>query len=165
MARITLQGSPVTTVGELPRVGAAAPACTLTKTDLSDVTLASFAGKTVILNIFPSVDTPTCATSVRQFHARAGKGAGNRVVVCVSMDLPFALARFCGAEGLDHVVPTSCFRSTFGKDYGLTIVDGPLKGLLARAVIVVDAKGIVRHTELVAEIAHEPNYQQALAIG
>jgi thioredoxin-dependent peroxiredoxin len=162
MARFTLKGQPFSTAGELPKVGSKAPAFTLIKTDLSPLTSSAFAGKRIVLNIFPSVDTPTCASSVRMFNKRAAEKP-DAVVICASMDLPFALARFCGAEGLDRVVAASAFRSTFGKDYGLTIMDGPLQGLLARAVVVIDADGIVRHTELVGEIANEPDYAKALA--
>jgi thiol peroxidase len=161
MAKFTLRGAPCTTIGELPKVGAQAPAFSVVKTDLSSVSNATYAGKTVILNIFPSVDTATCATSVRTFHAKAAK-LEDRVVICVSADLPFALGRFCGAEGIDRVVPTSTFRSSFGRDYGLTIADGPLQGLLARAIVVIGPTGTVKHVQLVPEIANEPDYQAAL---
>jgi thiol peroxidase len=161
MARFTLRGAPCATVGELPKVGAQAPAFTVVKSDLSSVSNATYAGKTVILNIFPSVDTPTCATSVRTFNAKAAKSE-DRVVICVSADLPFALGRFCGAEGIDRVVATSSFRSSFGKDYGLAIADGPLQGLLARAIVVIGPTGTVKHAQLVGEIANEPDYQAAL---
>jgi thiol peroxidase len=162
MARITLKGTPFSTVGELPKVGAKAPAYTLAKGDLSALAAGAFAGKTVVLNIFPSVDTPTCAASVRAFNKKATDIPGT-TVLCVSMDLPFALSRFCAAEGLDRVVTASAFRSTFGRDYGVTIADGPLQGLLARAVVVIDGAGTVRHAELVAEVANEPDYAKALA--
>lgn len=162
MARITLKGTPFSTVGDLPKVGSKAPAFTLAKGDLSNLAAAGLAGKRVVLNIFPSVDTPTCATSVRTFNKRAAE-LPDTVVVCVSMDLPFALSRFCGAEGLDKVTTASAFRSTFGKDFGVTISDGPLQGLLARAVVVLDATGVVRHAELVSEVANEPDYAKALA--
>ncbi|MBA3707351.1 MAG: thiol peroxidase [Planctomycetes bacterium] len=162
MARFTLKGNPFTTVGELPKVGAKAPAFALVKGDLSPLATAAYAGKRVVLNIFPSIDTPTCATSVRTFNKRAAEAA-DTAVVCVSMDLPFALSRFCGAEGIDRVAAASAFRSTFGKDFGLLIADGPLQGLLARAVIVLDSAGMVRHAELVPEIANEPDYAKALA--
>lgn len=163
MAKITLKGNPVTTVGDLPKVGAAAPAFSLVKQDLSTVSLKDFAGKRVVLNIFPSIDTPTCAVSVRKFNQEAAKLA-DTVVLCISKDLPFAQKRFCGAEGIEKVTTLSDFRSAnFGKDYGIAITDGPLAGLLARAVVVVDKTGKVAHTELVGEIANEPNYQQALA--
>ncbi len=162
MSTVTLKGTPFSTVGSLPAVGSTAPGIDLVKGDLSSLTTAALAGKAVILNIFPSIDTSTCATSVRRFNKEAAAIPGTQVV-CVSLDLPFALSRFCGAEGLTGVTATSAFRSTFGKDFGLTIVDGPLAGLLARAVVVLDAAGKVRHAELVTEIAHEPDYAKALA--
>lgn len=163
MAKITFKGNPVATVGDLPKVGSQAPSFTLVKNDLSPLTLADLAGKHVVLNIFPSIDTGVCATSVRKFHQEAGK-LTNAVVVCVSKDLPFAQKRFCGAEGIDKVITASWFRGPdFGKDFGVTMADGPLAGLFARAVVVLDGKGKVVHTELVPEIAQEPNYQQALA--
>lgn len=163
MATITRRGTPITTVGELPGVGQPAPAAHFTATDLSELTLADLAGKTVILNIFPSIDTPTCAKSVRQFNA-AASALTNTLVLCVSTDLPFAQARFCGAEGLDNVRPVSTFRHPeFGTDYGVTMADGPLQGLLSRAIVVVDAEGVVRYTEQVPEIAQEPDYEAALA--
>lgn len=161
MAQITLGGNPVNTVGDLPRVGAAAPSFTLTGPDLGDVTDASFEGRSVVLNIFPSIDTPTCATSVRTFNQRAA-GHDDVTVLCVSNDLPFALGRFCGAEGIDDVEVASAFRSTFGADFGVTIADGPMAGLLGRAVVVVGADGKVSYTELVAEIGDEPDYDAAL---
>ncbi|MGA2082861.1 MAG: thiol peroxidase [Holophaga sp.] len=162
MAQVTLRGNPVHTVGDLPRVGSQAPAFTLTRTDLSEVSQSDFKGQRLVLNIFPSIDTPTCATSVRKFNAEASKAAGT-TVLCISADLPFAAARFCTTEGLDKVVPASVFRNPgFGKEYGVTFSDGPLRGLLARAVVVLDAAGKVLHTELVGEIAHEPNYEAAL---
>ena len=164
MAQITLKGNPIHTSGDLPKVGAAAPAYTLVRTDLSEVTAKELAGQRVVLNIFPSLDTPTCAASVRKFNARANEKP-NTTILCVSADLPFAQKRFCGAEGLDNVVPASAFRSPdFGKTYGVTLVDGPMKGLLARAVVVVDGAGKVIHTELVPEIAQEPDYNAALAV-
>ena len=162
MATVTLKGNPVTTSGELPAAGAKAPAWTLTGADLAPVTAGSFAGKKIILNIFPSIDTPTCATSVRKFNAEAAKVPG-AVVVCVSNDLPFAQKRFCGAEGITGVSTASAFRSTFGNDFGVRITGGPLEGLLARSVVVVGADGTVLHRELVAEIANEPDYAKALA--
>lgn len=162
MASITLKGNPINTCGDLPAVGTKAPGFTLVDTDLNDVSLDSFAGKNVVLNIFPSIDTPVCANSVRKFNeAAAGE---NAVVLCISMDLPFAHKRFCGAEGLENVISLSAFRNPeFGKDYGVTIVDGPLRGLFARAVVVVNGDGEVVYTELVPEIAQEPNYDAALA--
>lgn len=163
MATITLKGNPVETSGNLPAKGSQAPAFTLVKTDLSEATLSQFAGKKLVLNIFPSIDTPTCATSVRKFNQQAGD-MPNTQVLCVSADLPFALSRFCGAEGIQSVATASTFRNPeFGKDYGLTITTGPLKGLLARAVVVIDEHGKVLHTQLVGEIAHEPDYAAALA--
>ena len=163
MSQVTLRGNPFNTAGELPAPGSAAPAFSLTKGDLSALTSADLAGKRVVLNIFPSVDTPTCAASVRTFNARASE-VDNTVVVCVSADLPFAQGRFCGAEGLSNVVAASTFRSPdFGSSYGVTLLDGPLAGLLARAVVVLDTDGKVSYTELVPEIAQEPNYDAALA--
>jgi len=163
MATITLKGNPITTVGTLPAVGAKAPDFTLVKTDLSAVSLKDLAGKKVVLNIFPSVDTPTCATSTRRFNAEAAKLSGVEVL-CVSKDLPFAFKRFCGAEGLDKVQGVSDFRDAdFGKRYGVTITSGPIAGLLSRAVVVIDASGTVAYTEQVGEIANEPDYAKALA--
>ena len=164
MAQVTLKGNPVQVNGELPKVGAQAPAFSLVAGDLSDVTLASLAGKRKVLNIFPSVDTPTCATSVRQFNAKANDLA-NTVVLCISADLPFAQARFCGAEGLENVKNLSTLRGAeFIEQYGVAIADGPLKGLTARAVVVLDENDKVLHSELVKEIAEEPNYDAALAV-
>ena len=162
MAEITLGGNPVHTSGDLPAVGAAAPAFSLVGADLSEYDASEFAGKNVILNIFPSIDTPTCATSVRQFNERAA-GMDETVVLCVSADLPFAMGRFCGAEGIENVKVGSTFRSNFGSDYGVTLTDGKLQGVLARAVVVIGPDGNVKHTELVGEIAHEPDYDAALA--
>ncbi len=163
MATITLKGNPVNTIGELPVVGSDAPAFTAVKTDLSDCMLADLKGKRVILNIFPSIDTGVCATSTRRFN-EAASSLENTVVVCVSADLPFALARFCGAEGLENVVPVSIFRNPeLGSGYGVTITDGPLAGLLSRAVVVIDEAGKVIYTEQVPEITQEPDYASALA--
>lgn len=161
MAEVTLGGNPVHTSGDLPEVGSSAPSFTLTGSDLGDVSASSFEGKNLVLNIFPSVDTPTCATSVRTFNERAA-GLDNTAVVCVSADLPFAQGRFCGAEGIENVSTASTFRSSFGDDFGVNLTDGPLAGVLARAVVVVGADGTVKHTELVSEIANEPNYDAAL---
>jgi thiol peroxidase len=161
MAAVTLGGNPVHTIGALPEIGTRAPDFSVTGSDLKDITSSSFAGKKLVLNIFPSVDTPTCAQSVRRFNESAS-GLEDTVVLCVSADLPFAQSRFCGAEGLANVVTGSSFRSNFGASYGVTLVDSGLAGLLARAVVVVDASGTVVHTELVPEIANEPNYQSAL---
>jgi thiol peroxidase len=163
MATVTLKGNPFNTNGNLPVVGSKAPAFTLVKTDLSEVSASDLAGKRVVLNIFPSVDTPTCAQSVRTFNVQASE-LENTVVICASHDLPFALARFCGAEGLDKVIPASAFRSSFANDFGVKLVDGPLTGLTARAVVVLDTDGKVLHTELVSEVAHEPNYDAALKV-
>lgn len=162
MAETTLGGNPVHTTGELPTVGATAPDFTVTAADMSDITKDSLAGSKVVLNIFPSIDTAVCATSVRTFNERAG-GLGDTVVVCVSADLPFALGRFCGAEGITNVLTGSTFRSSFGEDYGVTMVDGRLAGLLARAVVVIDESGTVVHRELVPSIGQEPDYDAALS--
>ena len=162
MAEVTLGGNAVHTSGDLPAVGSAAPDYTLTGSDLGDVSARDMAGKNVVLNIFPSVDTPTCATSVRTFNQRAAD-LDNTVVLCVSADLPFAQGRFCGAEGIQNVTTASSFRSDFGADFGVTLTDGPLAGVLARAVVVIGPDGNVKHTELVGEIANEPNYDAALA--
>ena len=164
MAQVTLKGNPVQVNGELPAVGSKAPAFSLVAGNLSDVTLADFAGKRTVLNIFPSVDTPTCATSVRTFNAKANE-APNTVVLNISADLPFAQARFCGAEGLENVQNLSTLRGAeFIENYGVAIADGPLKGLTARAVVVLDENDNVLHSELVKEIAEEPNYEAALAV-
>ncbi|NVK40289.1 MAG: thiol peroxidase [Oceanospirillaceae bacterium] len=160
MATITLKGNPVETCGDLPAVGSQAPDFTLVKSDLSEVSLGDYQGQKLVLNIFPSVDTPTCATSVRTFNKKASETGAN--VLCVSADLPFAAARFCGAEGIDSVATGSTFRSSFGSDYGQTITGGPLTGILARAVVVIDGDGKVLHTEQVSEVADEPNYDAAL---
>lgn len=161
MAQITIKGNPIHTVGELPAVGADAPAFALTGTDLGTVSSDQFSGKPVVLNIFPSVDTPVCATSVRTFNERAA--GGGATVVNVSKDLPFAQKRFCGAEGIEDVITASAFRDSFGEDYGITLADGPFAGLLGRAVVVIGADGKVAYTELVPEIVQEPNYDAALA--
>ena len=161
MAHTALGGNPVHTVGDLPAIGSA-PSFTLTKGDLSNLTEADLAGKKVVLNIFPSVDTPTCATSVRTFNERASS-LDNTVVLCVSADLPFAQGRFCGSEGLTNVQTASSFRSDFGQSFGVTLADSVLSGLLARAVVVLDESGTVTYTELVPEIAAEPNYDAAIA--
>ena len=162
MATITLHNTPIETVGELPAVGSNAPAFTLTKTDLSEVSLQDFVGKTVILNIYPSVDTGVCAASTRKFNEIASSNP-NVVVLCISADLPFAHGRFCGAEGLENVVSLSNFRNAdFGGNYGVTITTGALAGLLSRAIVVIK-DGKVTYTEQVPEIAQEPNYDAALA--
>lgn len=161
MAQITLRGNPINTVGELPAVGSKAPPFSLTGGDLAALGSEQFGGKPVVLNIFPSIDTPVCATSVRTFNERAAKGGAT--VLNVSKDLPFAQARFCGAEGIENVKTASAFRDSFGEDYGVTLRDGPMAGLLARAIVVIGADGNVAYTELVPEIAQEPNYDAALA--
>lgn len=163
MSKVTLQGNPVEIGGSFPAAGAAAPALSLAAGDLSDKTLADFAGKRKVLNIFPSVDTNVCAQSVRTFNERASS-LDNAVVLCISADLPFAQARFCGSEGLDNVVSLSTFRSSFARDWGVAIESGPLRGLTARAVIVLDENDKVLHAELVPEIAREPDYDAALAV-
>ncbi len=162
MAEITLGGNPVHTSGDLPTVGSSAPSFSLVGADLGEYDASEFAGKNVILNIFPSIDTPTCATSVRRFNERAA-GMDETVVLCVSADLPFAMGRFCGAEGIANVKVGSTFRSDFGSDYGVTLTDGKLQGVLARAVVVIGPDGNVKYTELVPEIAQEPDYDAALA--
>ena len=161
MAQITLKGNPINTVGDLPAVGSPAPNYSLVGADLGAVSSDQFQGKPVLLNIFPSVDTGICAASVRAFNERAA--ADGATVLCVSKDLPFALGRFCGAEGIENVVTASTFRDSFGEDFGITMADGPMAGLLGRAVVVVGADGKVVYTELVPEIVQEPNYDAALA--
>lgn len=162
MAKVTLGGNPIHTSGELPKVGTKATDFNLVKIDLGTASLADFAGSRVVLNIFPSVDTGTCAASVRKFNEKAST-LENTKVLCISRDLPFAQKRFCGSEGLENVVNLSDFRDgSFGDAYGLTLTDSALKGLHARAIVVVDENGVVSHTELVSEIANEPNYEAAL---
>lgn len=163
MAQTLFRGTPVTTVGELPTVGSKLPDFRLVGTDMSEISLEQFAGKNIVLNIFPSVDTGICAQSVRHFNQLAAS-LENTVVVCVSADLPFAHARFCGAEGIDAVISASSFRSDFGQQYGLTLEGSPIKGLLSRSVIVADTTGTIQHVELVPEIGTEPNYDAALAV-
>lgn len=162
MATVTLQGTPFETVGTLPAVGSTAPDFSVTGADLGELRKADFAGKRVILNIFPSIDTGTCATSVRKFNQSAGELA-NTVVLCVSADLPFAQSRFCGAEGLSNVKTGSSFRSSFGQDYGVAFSTGPLRGLLSRSIVVMDTDGKVIHSEQVAETVNEPDYAAAIA--
>lgn len=162
MAEITLKGNTINTVGSLPETGLKAPDFKLTTVDLSQKSLSDFKGKKIILNIFPSVDTGTCATSVREFNKKASD-LENSVVLCISKDLPFAQARFCGAEGLDNVVMLSDFATgAFGKDYQLEIVDGPLAHLHSRAIVIIDENGNVKYSEQVPEIVNEPNYDAAL---
>ena len=162
MTEITLKGTPIHTCSTLPPVGSPAADFILTKTDLTDVSLKDFAGKRMVLNIFPSIDTPVCAMSVRRFNADAA-GLKNTVVLCVSADLPFAHSRFCAAEGLQNVITVSELRGRrFGEDYGVRIIDGPLAGLLSRAVVIIDEKGKIIYTEQIREIAQEPDYRAAL---
>lgn len=163
MSQVTFHGNPVQVNGTLPAVGQTAPAFSLAAADLSDKTPADFAGKRKVLNIFPSVDTGVCAQSVRKFNQRASS-LDNAVVLCISADLPFAQARFCGAEGLDKVVTLSSFRSSFAQDYGVVLADSPLRGLTARAVVVLDEADKVLHVQLVGEIGDEPDYDAALAV-
>lgn len=163
MAQITLQGNIINTIGNLPKVGSKAPAFTLVKNDLSIGSLSDYLGKKVVLNIFPSLDTGTCAASVRRFNQEASN-LENTVVLCISKDLPFAQARFCGSEGLEDVINFSDFRTgEFGKAYGVEIIDGPLAGLESRAVVVVDEEGTIIYTEQVPEIVDEPDYDKAMA--
>ena len=163
MTEVTLRGNPIQVDGDFPQPGQQAPAFRLVGRDLADVELSAFAGKRKVLNIFPSIDTPTCATSVRKFNAEAS-ALDNTVVLCISADLPFAQSRFCGAEGLENVVNLSTLRgSAFLKDYGVAIASGPLAGLTARAVVVLDGNDKVLHSELVGEIGSEPNYDAAIA--
>jgi thiol peroxidase len=163
MATVTLKGAPFNTNGELPKVGEMAPDFNLKKVDLSSTNLSDYKGTNLILNIFPSIDTATCATSVRTFNKRASE-LENTKILCVSRDLPFAQKRFCGAEGIDNVITASDFATgDFGKNYGLELENGPLEALHARAIMVIDTAGIVKYTELVSDIASEPNYDAAIA--
>lgn len=163
MTKITLKGNAIHTSGALPKIGSLAQDFKLTANDLTIKTLNDFKGKTLVLNIFPSIDTGTCAASVRNFN-KAAANLTNTSVLCISRDLPFAQARFCGAEGIDNVFMLSDFNTgQFGKDYGLEIVDGPLAGLHSRCIVVINTKGLVIYTEQVAEITEEPNYNLALA--
>jgi len=162
MATVTLKGNEIHTSGNLPGVGTTAPDFNLTKTDLSNSSLSDYRGKKVVLNIFHSIDTGTCAASVRQFNTEAAE-LDNTTVLCISRDLPFALNRFCGSEGLNNVESLSDFRDgNFGKSYGLEYIDGPIQGLLARSIVVLDENGKVKYTEQVAETVEEPNYKAAL---
>jgi len=163
MTQVNFRGNPIRIADSLPRVGSIAPDFTVVKADLSSMLLSEFKGKKVVLNIFPSIDTPVCAASVRRFNAEAAK-LDNTVVLCVSRDLPFAQKRFCAAEGIDNVLTGSEYRdSSFSDAYGVRILDGPLAGLFSRAVVVVDEQGKVRYTEQVPEIGQEPDYSKALA--
>jgi thioredoxin-dependent peroxiredoxin len=162
MATTKLKGNPIKTSGALPRIGSKAKEFLLTANNLSDKRLLDFAGKKIILNIFPSIDTAVCAMSVRRFNAEAAK-TKNTVILCISRDLPFALARFCGAEGIENAITLSELRNReFGKEYGLEMVSGPLAGLLARAVIIIGTDGQVAYRELVDDITYEPDYETAL---
>jgi thiol peroxidase len=161
-SKVTLGGNPVSTSGKLPKKGAPAPAFTLTTGALQEISNKDLRGKRVILNIFPSIDTQICATSTRTFNSLASS-LNNTEVYCVSADLPFAQGRFCGSEGLANVKTASSFRSNFGKAFGVNLTDGVLKGILARAVVVLDENGKVLHSELVSEIANEPNYEAAIS--
>lgn len=161
MATITLKGNPINTTGQLPAVGTIAPDFTMVKSDLSEVSLYSFENEFKILNIFPSIDTPTCQQSVREFNQKA-TSLGNAVVINLSVDLPFAQSRFCAAEGIENAVTGSVFRSDFMKKYQVEIADGPLKGVCSRAVLVLDADNKVIYSEQVSEIADEPNYETAI---
>lgn len=162
MATVTLQGKTQQTVGDLPKVGTQAPNFTLTKTDLSEVSLSDFSGKKILLSLFPSLDTGTCATAMRRFNEQCNT-MENVVVLCISADLPFAQKRFCAAENLNNVIPLSTFRHPdFGKHYGVLLNSGPLAGLLSRAVVLINEQGKVAYTELVPEIATEPNYDAVL---
>lgn len=162
MATITLKGNPIHTCGDLPQVGSSAPDFSLLKNDLSTVNLAAYAGQKKVLSVFPSVDTSVCATSVRKFNEQAA-ALSNTVVLNISADLPFAQSRFCAAEGISGVETLSTFRSSFARDYGLEISDGPLAGLCSRAIIVLDENNRVTYTEQVPEIAQEPDYEKAMA--
>lgn len=163
MATITVKGQPTTTIGTLPAVGSTVPDFLLTKTDMSDVGKHDFSGKRIIFNIFTSLDTSVCAASIRRFNKDAA-ALDNTVVLCVSQDLPFAHARFCTSEGIENVVPLSAFRAkSFGRQFGVIFIDGPLAGLFARSVVVTDAEGNVVYTEQVPENAQEPDYDKALA--
>ncbi|WP_412560490.1 MULTISPECIES: thiol peroxidase [Winogradskyella] len=162
MANVTLGGTPVETIGNLPTVGSKAPDFKLTDTDLSDQSYSDFEGSRLVLNVFPSVDTGTCAQSIRTFNEKASQ-LDNTKVLCISKDLPFAMARFCGAEGIENVVSLSDYKTgKFGKDYGLTFTTGAFETLLSRCIVVIDTDGTVLHTEQVSEIADEPNYEAAI---
>ncbi|MBU2951683.1 thiol peroxidase [Tamlana agarivorans] len=162
MATITLKGNQIHTSGDLPKVGEKAPDFTLTGTDLSTKSLSDFAGSKVVLNIFPSVDTGTCAKSVRTFNKEVSN-LENTKVLCISRDLPFALGRFCGAEGLENVISLSDYKDgSFGKAYNLNFIDGPLEALNSRCIVVLDENGVIKHTEQVSETVDEPNYKAAI---
>ena len=163
MAQISFQGKVLHTCGDLPAIGSPAPDFSLVNSKLKDVTLATYAGKTKVLNIVPSLDTPTCATSTRKFNEKAGS-LENTVVLVISADLPFAQARFCESEGIKDVIALSTFRSRFAQEYGVMLTDSILKGLTARAVVIINAQNEIIYTELVAELANEPDYAAALAV-
>ena len=163
MAKITLRGNPVNTSGNLPAKGTKAPGFTLVKSDLGTLSLSDLAGKTLILSISPSLDTSVCATSARKFNEMAA-GKSNTVVLAITKDLPFAAGRFCSTEGISNVIPLSGFRnSSFGKDYGVEMVDGPMAGLYSRSIVVIDNAGVVKYTEQVPETTQEPDYDAAMA--
>ena len=163
MANVTLGGTPVKTIGNLPQVGSKAPNFKLTRTDLTDTSISDYANTRLVLNIFPSVDTGTCAQSIRTFNEKASQ-LENTKVLCISKDLPFAMARFCGAEGIENVEVLSDYKTgKFGNDYGLTFKTGAFETLLSRCIVVIDENGTILHTEQVAEIADEPNYENAIA--
>ena len=164
MAQIKLAGNPINTNGELPKKGSKAPNATLVKKNLEEASINDYQGKTIILNIFPSLDTSVCATSVRKFNKIVSEKP-NTIVLAISKDLPFAMERFCSTEGIENVIPLSAFRSEeFSDEYGIEIIDGPLKGLLARSVVVIDDNGNIIYEELVPEITQEPNYDAVISI-
>ena len=162
MGKVTFKGNVIQTAGSVPAVGSKAPDFTLTGTDLSDVKCTSFKGRNVVLNIFPSIDTPVCAASVKRFNQEAATLA-DTVVLCVSVDLPFAHGRFCEAEGIKNVQAVSAFRSPgFGDDYGVRITSSALSGLFARAIVIIGKDGLVKYTQLVPEIAQDPDFAAAI---
>ncbi|RMZ50092.1 thiol peroxidase [Flavobacteriaceae bacterium PRS1] len=162
MATVTLKGNPIQTSGELPKIGEKAPDFKLTATDLSSKNLSDFSGSKIVLNIFPSIDTGTCAASVRQFNKEASE-LENTHILCISHDLPFAHSRFCGAEGLENVISLSDYKDgNFGKTYGVNFINGPLEALLSRSIVVINEQGVVTYTEQVQETVEEPNYRAAL---
>lgn len=163
MAKITLAGNPINTLGELPKIGEYAKNFTLVATDLSEKNLSDFSGKKLVLNLFPSIDTGICSASARRFNQETAS-LENTIVINISKDLPFALSRFCAAEGLENILTLSDFRGSFSKDYEVEILDGPLKGLISRAVIILDKTGKIIYTEQVPEIKQEPNYESALSV-
>lgn len=163
MAKITLSGNPINTIGELPKIGETAQNFTLVSSDLTEKSLSDFKGKRIILNLFPSIDTGICSASVRKFNEIVST-LENTVIINISKDLPFALSRFCAAEGLDNIFTLSDFRGSFSKDYGVEMIDGTLKGLISRAIIVIDEKNTIIYTEQVPEIKQEPNYDNVINI-